>query len=75
MSVPSLSWQMMSQKGKLHAANCIMTAPNLHFSYCFQGKFCKSPLLRVIFNRKLGNCYAIRSNMWVHAPPRWELSP
>eukprot|EP01046_Picozoa_sp_COSAG06_P006454 COSAG06_NODE_304_length_17855_cov_47.399414_22_plen_61_part_00 len=28
--------------------------PFFTFSYCFQGQFCKLPLLRVIFNRKLG---------------------
>ena len=32
-----------------------------HFSYCFQGDFCKLPLLRVIFNRKLSDYCAILS--------------
>ena len=26
--------------------------PNFRFPYCFQGHFCKLPLLRMIFNRK-----------------------
>ena len=29
-------------------ANCIIIAQILHFSYCFQGQFCKLPLLRAI---------------------------
>jgi hypothetical protein len=37
------------------------TSTVLHFSYCFQGQFCKSPLLRVIFNGNLGDYSAIRS--------------
>ena len=41
-------------------ANCIIIAQNLHFSYYFQGHFCKLPLLRVIFNRKLDDYCAIR---------------
>jgi|EP01046_Picozoa_sp_COSAG06_P023177 hypothetical protein len=39
----------------------IIVAQMLRFSYCFQGQFCKWPLLRVIFNRNLGDYYAIRS--------------
>eukprot|EP01046_Picozoa_sp_COSAG06_P056248 COSAG06_NODE_10583_length_1654_cov_1.370418_1_plen_69_part_10 len=27
----------------------VIIAQNVHFSYCFQGHFCKLPLLRVIF--------------------------
>jgi hypothetical protein len=43
-------------------ANCIIIAQTLHVSYCFQGQFCKLPPLRVIFNGKLGDYYAIRSS-------------
>jgi hypothetical protein len=39
-----------------------MIARNFDFSIVFQGRFCRLPLLRVIFNRKLGDYYAIRSN-------------
>ena len=42
-------------------ANCIIIAQTLHVSYCFQGQLCTSPLLKVIFNRKLGDYYAIRT--------------
>ena len=38
---------------RLYTANCIILAQTLHFSYCFQGRFRKLPLLRVIFNGKL----------------------
>jgi hypothetical protein len=41
-------------------ANCIIIAQILHFSLFFQGQFCKLPLIRVIFNRNLGDYYAIR---------------
>jgi hypothetical protein len=44
-------------------ANCRIIAQILRFSHCFQGRFCKLPLFRVIFNRKLGDYYAnIRSS-------------
>ena len=44
---------------KATTANCIMNnAQNLlHFSYCFRGRFCNLPLLRVIFDRKLGDSH------------------
>ena len=42
-------------------ANCIIIAQTLHVSYCFQGQLCTSPLLKVIFNRKLGDYCAIRT--------------
>jgi hypothetical protein len=38
---------------RLYTANCIILAQTLHFSYCFQGRFRKLPLIRVIFNGKL----------------------
>ena len=47
----------------MHTANCIINAQILHLSDCSQGQFCKLPLLRVIFNRKLGDYDAIRSIM------------
>jgi hypothetical protein len=34
----------------------------VHFSDCFYGQFCELSLLRVVFNRKLGDYYAIRSS-------------
>jgi hypothetical protein len=40
----------------------MIIAQILHLFLLFQGQFCKLPLLRVIFNRKVGEvCYAIRS--------------
>jgi hypothetical protein len=37
--------------------------PNFALSpNCLQGQLCKLPLFRVVFNRKLGDHYAIRSS-------------
>ena len=46
---------------EVRTANCTIIAQILHFSDCFQGQFGELPLLSVIFNRKLGDSYAIRS--------------
>ena len=50
-----------SQPGTETLLLTVIIAQTLHFSYCFQEQFCKLPLLNVIFNRKLGDYYAIRS--------------
>ena len=49
----------------LATVNCIIIALNLQFFLLFQGHFCKLPLFRAIYNRKLGDYYASRST-WVH---------
>ncbi len=59
------------RRGQYSTANCIIIAQNLHFSDCFRGQFCKLPLLRVIFNRKLGDYYAIRSSQSVAIDPKF----
>jgi hypothetical protein len=53
--------QNENERLDLATANCIIIAQILQYSYCFQGQFCKLSLLRVIFNGKLGDYYAIRS--------------
>ena len=61
-----LAWQISkfwveNEEDRPSTANCIIIAQILHFPLSFQGQFCKLPLLRVVFNRKLGDYYAIRS--------------
>ena len=53
-------------------ANCIIIAQILHFSLLFLGAVLKSPLIRVIFNRKLGDYHAIRSSSsWEGGREEW----